>query len=140
MTPSDRNELIDYWKDAIDNGTFLTSKHDPNSVGTPHPRYRTVTVKDSAELKTFLEGGDFKVRQFQNNNPNHTDGYYQVIPNDSSMVAGSGVQPHSPTCSHPCDSFVAVSGVNQGWHLFAEESANIQQKETNGDLTFITEL
>ena len=140
MTPSDRNELIGYWKDAIENGSFLTSKHDPSSVGTPHPGYRTVTVKGFSELRAFLESGDFKIRQYQNSNPNHTDGYYQITPNDSSMVAGSGVQPHSPTCSHPCDSFVAVSGVNQGWHLFAEESANIQQKEMNGNITFITEL
>lgn len=140
MIPSDRDKLIYDWKDAIDNGTFLTSKHDPSSVGTLYPGYRTVTVNDSAELKKFLESGDFKVRKYHNNNPKHTDDYFQITPHDAGMVAGSGVQPHSPACSHPCDSFVAVSGANQGWHLFAEESVNIQQKETNGDITFITEL
>ncbi len=94
MTLSDRNELIDHWKDAIDDGTFIARKHAPSSVGTPYPRYGTVTVIDPAELKISLEGGDFKVRQYQNNRPDHTDEYFQVIPNDSGMVAGSGVLPH----------------------------------------------
>jgi hypothetical protein len=140
MTLSNRDDLLRVWDQAIDNGTFLTSKHDPKSVGTTLSKYRTVTVMETPGLKTFFQEGSFTIRQYENKNPKHTDGYYQIVPNDTSVAAGSGIEPHSPICSHPCDNFVAVSGADQGWHLYAEESVNIQAKETNGDLKFIVEL
>ena len=135
-----RDDLIDHWKDAINNGTFLTNKHDPASLGTSHPGYRTVTVMSAPEIKTFIETGDYTIRQFRNNDPKHTDEYYEIVPLDTSMVAGSGVQPLSPVPTTACDRFVAVSGEQQGWHLFAEESSQIAAKESSGDLTFQIEL
>jgi hypothetical protein len=140
VTLSKRDDLLRVWDQAIDNETFLTSKHDPKSVGTSLSKYRTVTVMEAPGLKTFFQEGNFTIRQYENNNPTHSDDYFQIVPKDTSVAAGSGIEPHSPTCSHPCDSFVAVSGANQGWHRYAEESANIQAKETSGDLKFIVEL
>lgn len=136
----DRNELLTYWNDAIDNGTFLTSKHDPSSVGTLHPGYRTVTVQSLPEIQSFLKSGDFSLRQYQNADYPQSPDYIEIVPTDSSMVAGSGIQPNSPVPTTACDCFVVVSGFQQGWHLYAEKSVNIQSKQSNGTLTYLTDL
>ncbi len=135
-----RTELKTSWMSAIEENSFLTEKHDPASVGTPYPDYRTVSVRDEDGLKEFIKGDEYKVIQYENTNPNHSKDYFRIIPNDTSMVAGSGVMPHSMGCSHPCDNYVVVSGEAQGWHLFAEESSKINEKSDNGDLNFMTEL
>jgi len=135
-----RQHMLDHWKDAIAKGTFLTSKHDPASVGTVHPKFRTVTVMSAPEIKTFIDSGDYSLRLFRNAKQPQSPDYIEIIPKDSSMVAGSGVQAHSPVPTTACDRFVAVSGVQQGWHLFAEQSATIQQKQHNGDLSYICDL
>src|SRR5262249_13825485 len=135
-----RDDMLDHWRDAIAKGTFLTGKHDPSSVGTPHPKFRTVTVMSAPEIQSFIESGDFTLRLFQNKNQPQSPDYIEIVPNDPSMVAGSGIQPLSPVPTTACDRFVAVSGVQQGWHLFAEQSANIQKKQTTGDLTYLLDL
>jgi hypothetical protein len=56
------------------------------------------------------------------------------------MVAGSGIQPNSPVPTTACDRFVVVSGVRQGWHLHAEQSANIQSKQASGTLAYLADL
>lgn len=136
----DRNEMLGYWNDAIASGTFLTSKHDPSSVGTPYPGYRTITVNSQPEIQGFLSSGNYTLRQYRNNNYPQSPYYIEIVPNDTSMVAGSGIQPYSPVPTTACDRFVAVSGVQQGWHLYAEQSANIQSKQSSGTLTYLTDL
>jgi hypothetical protein len=54
----DKKELLTHWNDAVASGTFLTNKHDPSSVGTIYPGYRTVTVKSLPEIHGFLASGD----------------------------------------------------------------------------------
>ena len=136
----DRNEMLAHWNDAIANGTFLTSKHDPSSVGTPYPGYRTVTVKSQPEIQGFLASGDYTLRHYLNTNYPQSPDFIEIVPTDPSMVAGSGIQSNSPVPTTACDRFVAVSGVQQGWHLYAEQSVNIQSKQSNGTLTYLTDL
>ena len=136
----DKNEILTYWNDAIANGTFLTSKHDPSSVGATYPGYRTVTVKSLPEIQGFFASGDYTLRNYLNNGYPHSPDYIEIVPKDNSMVAGSGILPN---CSYPttaCDCLIAVSGVAQGWHLYAERSENIKKKETDGSLTFVSEF
>ena len=136
----DKNEMLTYWNDAIANDTFLTSKHDPSSVGTPYSGFRSVTVKSQPELQGFLASGDYTLRQYHNNNFPKSPDYIEIVPTNCMMVAGSGIQPNSPVPTTTCDRFIAVSGVQQGWHLYAEQSANIKKKETDGKLTFVSEF
>jgi hypothetical protein len=136
----DKNEMLGYWKDAIASGTFVTSKHHPSSVGTPYPGYRTVTVNSQPEIQGFLSCGNYTLRQYRNNNYPQSPEYIEIVPMDTSMVAGSGIAPNSPIPTTACDRFVAVSGVQQGWHLYAEQSANIQSKLSSGSLTYLTDL
>lgn len=135
----DRAELLAQWDSAIGSGTFLTDKHDPASLGTPHPTFRTVTVMSSPEIKDFIESGKYKVRLFHNNKKPNSPLYVEIIPEDPMMVPGSGVLPSSPVPTFACDRFVAVSGVQQGWHLFAEQSSTIQKKQSDGDLSFMAD-
>lgn len=135
-----RQDFVDCCIDALNQGTLLTPKHDPASVGTPFPGYRTVSTMDTHALLGFFQGGDYGVFGYTNSNPQHTLYYIEIIPNDPAVVPGSGVPPMSGTPTTSCDRFVAVSGVKQGWHLFAEDSQNIQTKESQGGLLAKYEL
>lgn len=135
-----RDDLINHWKDAISNETFLADKHDPASLETAYSTYRTVIVKSASEIGTFIETEDYTIRQFRNNNSRHTPEYYEIVPMDTGIVTGSGVHPHSLIPTTACDRFVVVSGAREGWHLFAEESSQIAAKASSGGLTFQGEL
>ena len=135
-----RQEFVDYCVDALNQGTLLSPKHDPASVGTPFPGYRTVSTMDAPALLGFFQSGDYQAFGYTNTNPRHTPYYVEIIPTNPSVVPGSGVPPMSGTPATRCDRFVAVSGVQQGWHLFAEDSQNIQAKESQGALLSKYEL
>jgi hypothetical protein len=136
----DKNEMLGYWNDAIASGTFVTSNHDPSSVGTPYPSYRTVTVNSQPEIQGFLSSGNYTLKQYRNNRYPQSPEYIEIIPIDTTLVAGSGIAPNSLIPTTACDRFVAVSGVHQGWHLYAEQSANIQSNLSSGTLTYLTDL
>jgi len=65
--------------------------------------------------------------------------YLEIVPNSTSTftVPASGVASHSPMASSRLDRIIAVSGTNQGWHIFGEDSQEIQIKISNNELTFI---
>lgn len=136
----DRTELIAQWESALGSGTFVTPKHNPASLGTPHKGFRTILVMPPPEITGFIKSGEYRLRLFRNNDQPQSPDYVEIIPRDPVIVPGSGVLSRSPTPTFACDRFVAVSGVDQGWHLFAEESSTIQQKESAGNLTFLADL
>jgi hypothetical protein len=135
-----KEEFLDHWKDAIDKGTFLTGKHDPASLGTPYPTFRSVTIMSQPEIKVFLETGDYTLRRFHNNREPQSPEYIEITPNDPLIVAGSGVPSKTAFPTTACDRFIAVSGVKLDWHLFAEQSCQIQLKQASGDLTYLGDL
>lgn len=131
-----RQELVNCWIGDLDNGTFLTSKHDPSGIPNAETGFRTVTVDQSSGLKQFFTDGEYRIRKYQNIKYPKTPDYYEVVPHDSSAVTGSGIPGGSTTPTISCDVFAVVSGVLQGNHVFAEQSANIQAKVKDGDLTY----
>jgi hypothetical protein len=135
-----RDDYIRAWAAAAQAGTLLTPKHDPSGLPTIQPGYRTVACMSPAELERYIAAGDYGIRVFTNNNPKHTPHYCELVPRDPAVVPGSGVPPMSPMPTTACDRFVAVSGRQQGWHLFAETSANIQAKEQAGHLSLYLEF
>ena len=137
---SDKSDLQQQLIQSLDDGTLISAKHDKSSLRTPESGYKTVVVPDSAELKVFLNEGKYSAKLYRNNNPRHPDPYVVITPDDTSYVSASGVPSMSPSPSHPCDVFVAVSGSTQGLHLYGEESSKIAGYESKNDLTYLSDL
>ena len=129
-----RDDYKNAWLAAADSGTLLTSKHDPANLSVPYHKRRSVTCMSALDLASFIKSGEYSIRIYENNNTNHPPHYREIIPTASSIVAGSGIPPHSTTPTVTNDRFVLVSGTIQGWHIHTESSANIRAKEAAGDL------
>ena len=135
-----RSSVLADWQNAIADGTFLTYKHDVASVGSGCPTYRTVSLLSQPELGQYLGSGNYDLRLYENRRQPASPLYFEIVPKDAGFVAGSGIQPNSGVPTIACNRFIAVSGVKQGWHLFAEQDSEIQKKQTNGDLNYLTDL
>ena len=55
-------------------------------------------------------------------------------------MPASGVTSYSAYATSSLDRLVAVSGQTQGWHLYGEDSVQIQLKLQNGKLNFEGQL
>lgn len=133
----DLNQLKRELKDAVENNTLLSAKHDPNNLSTTYPSFRSVLSHEaSASLASFINSEDYTIHEYENQNLLHTSYYMKLIPNSGSSfsVAASGITANSPVASSKLDSLVLVSGSSQGWHMFGVDSSEIQNKVTNGDL------
>ncbi len=135
-----KSSVVSDWQNAISKGTFLTFKHDISSVGSGFPSYRSVSLLSQPELGQYLGSGNYDLRLYENNQQPTSPLYFEIIPKDIGFVAGSGIQPNSTVPTTACDRFIAVSGVKQGWHLFAEQESEIKSKQANGDLKYLTDL
>ena len=133
------NDFKSHLETAAINGTLLTTKHDPASLGTSYSKFRTVLAHDLANaLETFISSGDFTVREFENTQFPNSPLYFEITPNLTSgfSVPASGVTASSLFATSVVDKLIAVSGRTNGWHIFGENSSTIQAKENNGDLIF----
>jgi hypothetical protein len=129
-------ELIVLAKD----GKLITPKHDVRNILSPQSTFRTIICMSNDNFATFLQNGDYQIREYINYDPSHTPPYFEITPNDPAIVPGSGIPHHSTVPTTSCDRFIVISGVNQGWHLLAEASVNIQAKISTGDLTVLGDL
>lgn len=133
----DLNTFKQQMKTEVSNNSLLTPKHDPNNLSTIYSGYRTVLSHEaSASLATLINSEDYTVNAYENQNPSHGPYYMHIIPNPSSSfsIAASGVTAHSPVASTVLDSLIVVSGSSQGWHIFGEDSLEIQNKISRGNL------
>lgn len=131
------DEFKAHLEQAAKNGTIMTPKHDPKNLATTYSSYRTVLSHDLAQnLFAFISTGDFIVTEYDNKRLPASPLYFEIQPGSNSTfsVPASGVAANSPFASSTVDRLVAVSGHNQGWHLFGESSSTIQQKLSDGDL------
>ena len=136
-----RDELIQQWAEAIDSGSFLAPKHDPNELTFTWKKYRTVLSQEaSASLNGFVKSGSYDVDQYSDKNYPAGSGIYAVTPASSSpfTVAGSGIPPGSLTPSGSMDRLVVVYDPNSGWHVYAENSSRVQSGVAAGRWTFVT--
>ncbi len=127
--------IVNDWLAAAQAGTLLTPKHGPTSTGMVYPKFRSITTQDASGIYNFLLSGDYALTRFRNNDPNHTEDYYVITPNDPGFVPGSGVPANVQNPTHPLDRLVVVSGLNSSWHIFAESELRIQNRVGNGTLT-----
>jgi hypothetical protein len=137
------DELKRYLDAEAKSGTLMTAKHDPKSLGTIYAKYRTVLSHEVAEdLEEFIISGEFTVKEYENLKFPASSLYFVIQPtgNTTYSIPASGVPANSPFATSAVDRLVAVSGSNQGWHLFGESNSVIQQKLSAGDLKFKGDL
>jgi len=133
----DFDELKRHLVKAAKNGTLMTPKHDPNNLTTTFVKYRTVLTHELApNLEAFIKSGQYAVNEFENIHSPNTPLYFEITPDTESgfSIPASGVTAHSTFGSSVVDRLIVVSGCNQGWHLFGEDSHIINQKFLKGDL------
>jgi hypothetical protein len=134
-----RDELKQHLEQAAKDGMLMTPKHDPQNLTTTYPSYRTVLSHDLAQnLDGFISSGQYSVKEYENKKLPSSPLYFEIAPSGDSTfsVPASGVAPNSPFATSAVDRIIAVSGHNQGWHIFGESSSTIQQKLSSGDLDF----
>jgi len=87
-------------------------------------------------LEEFIKSEGYDIIEYENTNYPNSPLYVEIkpYPNSTFSVPASGVLENSPLASHALDRLVAVSGSNQGWHVFGEDSHAIENKVNNGDL------
>jgi hypothetical protein len=137
-----KDDVKNHLRNAAQNNLLLTPKHDPANLTTTYSTYSTVLSHDLAQnLDNFIESGEYIVREYHNNLYPNSPYYLEIEPYPGSTfsVPASGVAPYSPLASTALDRIVAVSGTNQGWHIFGEDSNEIALKLNNDNLTFIDE-
>jgi len=133
----DKHDLIAEWSKAIDSGSFLTAKHDPNNLSIGWGKFRTVLSSEaSASLENFIKSGSYGVQVYEDANYSGGSGLFEIIPSGSCpfSVAGSGVASGSLTPSGSYNRLVVVHGKTDGWHVFAEDSARISGSISSGRL------
>ena len=138
-----KDDVKKQFKSSAQKGTLLTSKHDPANLSTTYDEYRSVLSHGLAQdLDNFIDSEEYVLREYHNNKYPNSPHYLEFEPYSTSTfsVPASGVAPNSPMASTALDRVVAVSGTNQGWHLFGEDSNKIAIKVNNGDLTLIEEI
>lgn len=135
-----RTTLLSQWSNAISGGTFLTWKHDPASIGSGCPTFRSITLQSQIDLGQFLGLGNYDIHLYENTKKPMEPFYISIEPHDKSMVPGSGIKPFSSIPTSSCDRFVVVSGAKQGWHIYAENDTQIKVKESAGDLLYVGRL
>ena len=132
----DKKEFQTGLKNAVDNGTLMTPKHDPGNLGIQFKSFRSVlSFELSANLTDFIKTGQFDVVEYEDRLPNHSPSFYEIIPLGTMFsVPASGVAGFSLSATSTLDRVVAVSGAIQGWHMFGEDSQEISRKVARGEL------
>ena len=138
-----KQTIITQWSEAVDSGSFLTAKHDPAGLSIGWGTFRTVlSAEASASLGDFIKSGSYGIRVFEDAEFPSSSGFFEIVPSDSApfSVAGSGVASGSLTPSGSYGRLVVVYGKQDGWHVYAEDSARISGSQVSGRLTLKHEL
>lgn len=131
------NEFKNHLINAANNGSLMTPKHDPKSLGTSFATYRSVLSHQlSIDLLKFINSNNYTVREYSNLIKPKSPLYFEIIPNKNQGfdIPASGVTAYSPFATSALDRLIAVSGQTQGWHLFGEAKSMIKLKVQNGEL------
>ena len=138
MRIMNKNDYAQLWAQLAKDGELLTDKHDPNDLATPRSKPRSVIAAELAPvLPGFFQSGLFTLAHYENRQYPRTPDYFEITPTTPEFsVPASGVPPFATTPASQCDRLIIVSGESQGWHIYGESSATIQQRLGCGDLFF----
>jgi hypothetical protein len=134
----ERRSIVSKWKEAAESGSLLTPRHDPNNLTFVWSSYRSIlTQQMSGSLKQFIDSGNYTIKVYSDANYPGGAGLFEVIPDPASgfSVVGSGVPSGSITPSGSLDRLIFVSGIVQGWHVYAESSQQIYSSIAAGRLS-----
>ena len=134
-----KQELINVCVEACNSGIFVTPKHDLSSLGVRTDR-RSVNLMGNSEMANYLSIGDFRAFCYSDSEAGHSPDFFYLQPNDPTIVPGSGVSPYASEPTTQCDIFAVPSGYQQGFHCYAYKQSSLQQRVTDGKLTFSYEL
>lgn len=128
------------WLNAIDEGTLLTKKHDPNDL-TDSSIYRdksrsVVSPAVSSSIRPLIASGEYDVYRYINTNPRHNPDFFVIVPYSGSFQPVGGKANGTPYTSSQCDLLTIVSGSSYGWKIFSEDSATLTTRITTGELVF----
>jgi len=139
----DKKTFIEELSKSAEDGILMTQKHNPGNLSTSYKSYRTVlSFELASKLNEFIKSGCFDVKYYEDKGAGSSKDYYEIIisSNSTFTVPASGVAPLSPIATSQCDRLVAIIGFKTGWHLFGEESIEIENKVKKGELIFVEEL
>jgi hypothetical protein len=130
---------------SLENGTLITPKHNPNNTNVIYKKDRSVISFDLSKkenLIDFINSDKYSVIQYENINFPASPDYWVIrpFPDSTYFVPASGVPAFSlePDVSLNC--LLAVSGINQGLHLFGESDKEIMGKEASGEIILKNKL
>ncbi len=134
-----KSELSAVLLSAAASGSLLTPKHDPASGSTTWPSFRTVlTPQSSSSLCDLLVSGSFSAVEYKDQS---SRSMFVIEANDPSLSPTAiGLPSGSVIPTKQCDRFVAVSGSVQGWHIFADVQADLDDQCNSGSLVRIGQL
>jgi hypothetical protein len=123
---------------ASQDGSLVTTKHDPYSLAVTYPGFRTVVSHEVADnMDDFIRTGDFTATIFDHLVYPNSPFYCVIKPNPGSLftVPASGVTGNSVSASTVLDRLVIVSGNTNGLHIYGENNSVIEIKKATGELT-----
>jgi len=122
---------------ALKNNSLLRDKHNPNNLATVYDKDRSVISHQVAEnLYEFIDVGIDKIFEYQNKG----GAYFEIILKSKYEYASSGVIAYSTLPNAGFDRIIAVHGEKLKWHIFGEDSKNIQRDFEAGKLRDKIEL
>jgi|GEM_PF-1424002 hypothetical protein len=130
-------EFKNHLMQAHINKTLLIGKHDPNNLGMTFSKKRSVISHQVVEdIPKFIREGIKKVFEHEN----FQGKYYEVVLTTYYEFASSGVSAYSQVPEKGYDRVVAVKGKAIGWHIYGEDSCNIEADIASGNLRNKVEL
>ncbi len=136
----DKQTFISGISGAMAGGKFLTPKHDPNGPAIMGS-YRTVlSLPVSASLDSLMQSGAYQINHYIDQSYPQSIGTFELILHDSGSFpyVGTELLPLTAIPSKQMDRLLVVSGSGgSGWHIFAEDSIEIQRKRNAGQYTLV---
>lgn len=134
--PTSKVDLATSLLCAAASGSLVTPKHDPAKGSVVFSKDRSVINGPvSSSLCTMLQTGSFSAEEYLD--PRYPNPHYVLEPSASFSSLGSFIPSGSTGSTGSYDRLIAVNGAKQGWHLYAENQAVIDQRVASGSITHI---
>ena len=137
MNISSLEELKNSVLQANQNGTLITSKHDPQNLSNTYNSFRTVVSHEVADkIDDLIRSGEFLATLYDNNRFPNSPFYCVIEPLPGSLftVPASGITANSAIPTSVLDRLVLVSGGTVGLHIFGEQNSSIEAEKQAGNL------
>ncbi|MBK8244219.1 MAG: hypothetical protein IPK88_12400 [Saprospiraceae bacterium] len=131
-----KEKFISKIKNANNQGTFLSKKHDPNFCFNTEFTgfYTALTLQMSSSLSVFIDSQNYDVLMFVNTS--YQNYYYEIIPNPV-LSYKIGFTPKINYLNNNWDRLIVVNSKAQGYHCHVQSSAWISGSISSNKLILI---